>query len=185
MRAVRGQISMVGAIGLPTPVVPVAGAGYLLPLTNGMLLFGAASQEDDPDPSLRLADHRHNLQQLASLAGGDARSWMQLPWTGRVGWRAVTPDRLPLIGAVVDATAQAAASRADQPRFVPRMRDASSGLYVFTGLGSRGIGWAALGGQALASWITGAPCPLETDLRDALDPARFALRRRASPESSD
>jgi tRNA 5-methylaminomethyl-2-thiouridine biosynthesis bifunctional protein len=185
MRAVRGQISMVGAIGLPTPVVPVAGAGYLLPLTNGMLLFGAASQKDDPDPSLRLADHRHNLQQLASLAGGDARSWMQLPWTGRVGWRAVTPDRLPLIGAVVDATAQAAASRADQPRFVPRMRDASSGLYVFTGLGSRGIGWAALGGQALASWITGAPCPLETDLRDALDPARFALRRRASPESSD
>jgi len=62
---------------------------------------------------------------------------------------------------------------------LPRLRDADGGLYVFAGLGSRGIAWAALGGELLASWISGAPCPLEADLRDALDPARYALRLRS------
>jgi len=59
---------------------------------------------------------------------------------------------------------------------VPRLRNRDGGVYVFSGLGSRGIAWAALGGQLLAAWITGAPSPLEADLRDALDPARFARR---------
>ncbi|HSV71728.1 MAG TPA: bifunctional tRNA (5-methylaminomethyl-2-thiouridine)(34)-methyltransferase MnmD/FAD-dependent 5-carboxymethylaminomethyl-2-thiouridine(34) oxidoreductase MnmC [Methylibium sp.] len=180
LRAVRGQVSVLDATGLPMPQVPVAGAGYVLPARHGRLMFGATSQPDDEDTTLREADHRHNLAQLAGLTGGDAAAWVDRRWTGRVGWRAVTPDRLPLIGAVVDAAALAIAARADRPRFVPRLRDASTGLYLFTGLGSRGIGWAALGGQLLASWITGAPCPVEADLRDALDPARYALRSRGA-----
>lgn len=186
-RAVRGQVSLVNAAdpgAPPSPRVAIAGAGYLLPLHQGALLFGATSQEDDADGSTRAADHHHNLAQLAGLVGGDASAWRSLEWQGRVGWRAVTPDRLPLIGAVVDAaailggpsTAGSRPPRADRPRFVPRLRGLDSGLYVFTGLGSRGIGWAALGGQLLASWITGSPSPLEADLREALDPARFALR---------
>lgn len=180
LRSVRGQLSSLSMHGdLPAPQVPVAGAGYVLPPIDGQLWFGATSQHDDADPVLRLADHHHNLGQLARLTGKSADRWMQQPWDGRVGWRAVTPDRLPLVGAVVDAVALPGASRADQPRFVPRLRDGDGGLYVFTGLGSRGIGWAALGGELLASWVTGAPCPLEADLRDALDPARYALRLRS------
>ncbi|WP_231497531.1 FAD-dependent oxidoreductase [Methylibium sp. T29-B] len=181
LTAVRGQISSLATDGhpatLPCPRLPVAGGGYVLPQTGGRLLFGATSQPDDIDPALRDADHRLNLQQLAGLSGGDVEAWSSLPWQGRVGWRAVTSDRLPLIGAVPDLEALDRTSRADQPRFVPRQRDARGGLYVFTGLGSRGITWAALGGQLLASWISGAPCPLEADLRDALDPARYALPR--------
>ncbi|WP_428424147.1 FAD-dependent 5-carboxymethylaminomethyl-2-thiouridine(34) oxidoreductase MnmC [Methylibium sp.] len=179
LSAVRGQISSLCANtpGLPRPRLPVAGGGYVLPPIDGQLIFGATSQPADDEPALREADHRLNLTQLAGLSGGDADAWAALPWQGRVGWRAVTNDRLPLIGAVPDADALAQASRADQPRFVPRQRDAQGGLYVFTGLGSRGITWAALGGQLLASWISGTPCPLEADLRDALDPARYTLRR--------
>ncbi|MCB2020188.1 MAG: hypothetical protein KDG44_05245, partial [Burkholderiaceae bacterium] len=59
------------------------------------------------------------------------------------------------------------------PRFVPR----AAGLYVFAGLASRGITWAALGARTLASQISGAPCPLEASLLDAVDAARFASRR--------
>ena len=183
LRPVRGQISSLAAApALPAPRVPVAGGGYVLPPVDGHLLFGATQQHDDPEAALREADHRHNLAQLARLAGADAAhadAWGALPWGGRVGWRAVTPDRLPLVGAVPDVAALAHATRADRPRHVPRLRDADGGLYVFAGLGSRGITWAALGAQLLASWIEGTPSPLEADLRDALDPARFALRGAA------
>jgi tRNA 5-methylaminomethyl-2-thiouridine biosynthesis bifunctional protein len=49
---------------------------------------------------------------------------------------------------------------------------------VFTALGSRGITWAALGAQVIAAAISGAPSPVGTRLLDAIDPARFAMRRR-------
>ncbi len=174
----RGQISSLAADTptLPRPRLPVAGAGYVLPRVDDRLVFGATSHADDDDPELREADHRANLAQLALLAGGSASVWSALPWHGRIGWRTVTPDRLPLIGAATDLRAMRDARRADQPRFVPRLRDADGGLYLFTGLGSRGIAWAALGGQVLASWVSGSPCPLEADLRDSLDPARLDLR---------
>jgi len=180
LRPVRGQISSLAAgPALPAPRVPVAGGGYVLPPVDGHLLFGATQQHDDPETALREADHQHNLAQLVRLAGAEAahaEAWGALPWSGRVGWRAVTPDRLPLVGPVPDAAALARAARADQPRHVPRLRDADGGLYVFGGLGSRGPREAALGAQLLASWIEGTPGPVEADLRDALDPARFALR---------
>ncbi|MBA3623295.1 MAG: FAD-dependent oxidoreductase, partial [Methylibium sp.] len=182
LSTVRGQISSLDIAHMPTlplPRLPVAGSGYVLPPIDGRLVFGATSQAGDGHTHLRESDHRSNLVQLAGLCTGDANAWKALPWEGRVGWRTVTPDRLPLIGAAVDFEALRDAARADQPRFVPRLRDAEGGLYVFTGLGSRGIAWAALGAQLLASWVSGAPCPLEADLRHAIDPARLALQLRA------
>jgi tRNA 5-methylaminomethyl-2-thiouridine biosynthesis bifunctional protein len=92
---------------------------------------------------------------------------------GRTAWRCSAYDRLPVIGAVPDASALHRATRLDQPRLVPRL----PGLFVFTALGSRGITWSALGAQVLASTITGAPVPLEASLFDAIDPARFISRR--------
>jgi tRNA 5-methylaminomethyl-2-thiouridine biosynthesis bifunctional protein len=90
----------------------------------------------------------------------------------RVAWRCVSDDRLPLIGAVPDEAA-AAGQRCERVSRMPRR----PGLYVFSALGSRGIGWAALGAQVVASLITGAPVPLEARLLDAVDPARFFVRR--------
>lgn len=178
LSAVRGQISSFDVSHMPRlalPRLPVAGSGYVLPPIDGRLTFGATSRADDGDPQLRESDHRSNLAQLAGLCAGDAKAWQALPWEGRVGWRTATPDRLPLIGAAVDFETLHDAVRIDQPGFVPRLRDSEGGLYLFTGLGSRGIAWAALGGQLLASWVSGAPCPLEADLRSSLDPARCAL----------
>ena len=137
-------------------------------------MFGATAQPDDGDASVRRADHLHNLAQLARLTGGAFNHLQSEALQGRTAWRLVSRDRLPIVGAVPDAAALAAtgARMPDQPRFVPRL----PGLFVFTALGSRGITWAALGAQVLASSITGAPQPLEADLLDAIDPARFAVR---------
>jgi tRNA 5-methylaminomethyl-2-thiouridine biosynthesis bifunctional protein len=177
VRKVRGQLSVAPANALSLPRVPIAGAGYLLPAVRGQAVFGATSQAGDDDAAIRISDHLENLEQLAALIGEAPR----LPTdhlTGRVGWRWVSDDRLPLVGAVPAMTGLSMAARLDQPRMVPRV----PGLFVFTALGSRGITWSALGAQVLASWVTGGPSPVEASLLDALDPARFIARdaRRAA-----
>ena len=157
-----------------TTRVPIAGAGYLLPPTNGCVAFGATSATDDADPSVRDEDHRFNLAQLERLIGRPCRvGTAQLG--GRTAWRCVAPDRLPVVGAVpvLDPQLRATASRRlDQVRNVAR----EPGLFVFTALGSRGITWSALCAEVLAGAISGAAMPLEASLLDAIDPARFAVR---------
>lgn len=173
----RGQISMaslseVGALGLPR--VPITGSGYLLPPIEGLAIFGATSQADDDDSSVRDSDHLHNLAQLSRLTGKQ----LQLDttqWTGRTGWRWSTDDRLPVLGAVPDIAAALGVQRLEQPSQVPRL----SGLYACTGFGSRGITWAALAAQIVAASITGAPMPIEASLLDSVDAARFAVREAA------
>jgi tRNA 5-methylaminomethyl-2-thiouridine biosynthesis bifunctional protein len=46
--------------------------------------------------------------------------------------------------------------------------------------------WAPLAAQMLAAWMEGTPMPLQADLVDALDPARWLVRkaRQASRDES-
>jgi tRNA 5-methylaminomethyl-2-thiouridine biosynthesis bifunctional protein len=189
LAAVRGQITEWPLTGeeaegdVTVPRLAVAGSGYVLPLSARTLLCGATSDRDDPDPEVRDADHRHNLAQAVRLgACKNLAPDEPLPsgLTGRTAWRAMTPDRLPLIGALplsMGRLATHAGKRKDQIRLIPRERNRRGGLYVLSGLGSRGITWSCLAGELLAHWVTGTPCPIEADLRDALDPARFLVRR--------
>lgn len=188
LSAVRGQITALEeslcGIHLQQPTLPVAGSGYVLPLRPGALLCGATTQHHDADTSVRKADHRHNLAQaarLGAIAPLEPEAPLPAALQGRTAWRATPPDRLPLVGALPwSAERLASASqprRLDQVRLIPRQRDQHGGLYVLTGLGSRGITWSALAGELLAHWVTGSPCPVESDLRDALDPARFLVRQ--------
>lgn len=179
LESIRGQVSIAPATALALPRLPVAGSGYLLPAVGNLAVFGATAQPGDMDGTVRPQDHRLNLERLATLTAGAAA----LPpeeLTGRVGWRCSATDRLPVIGAVPDVTAPAVGS-ADQPRLVPRRE----GLFVFTALGSRGIGMSALGARLLAAWVTAAPSPVEASLMDAVDPARFAARARRKSLSSN
>jgi tRNA 5-methylaminomethyl-2-thiouridine biosynthesis bifunctional protein len=70
--------------------------------------------------------------------------------SGWTGFRATVPDRLPIFGAT-----------------------ALAGLYAATGLGSRGLLWAPLGAELLASALEGDPLPLPRDLAGAISPRRF------------
>lgn len=186
LQQVRGQTTALpaGQAGAPALPRPLADAGYVLQLADGRLLCGATSQRDDGDPSLRQADHQHNLATLQRLTGW-APTIDPALLGGRVGWRLLADDRLPLLGPLPDASAWASAITTgarppDQPRHVPRL----PGLCVFTALGSRGITQAALAAELLASWLTGDPAPAPTALVDALDVARFtsrAVRRAARP----
>ena len=94
---------------------------------------------------------------------------------GRVAFRSVTSDRLPMIGSIADETiarANAAALSGAWPLDLPR----AEGLYGAFAFGSRGLIWATLAAELIASQIEGEPWPIERDLAEALDPARFLLR---------
>jgi len=199
--SVRGQTTVLSAQalhdlqtrwGLPAPHrprLPVAGNGYAISLPDGGLLLGATTQHHDRDPSVRDVDHRHNLLQAVQL-GVLPAAWAEFahglpdaptghPLMGRTQWRATTPDRLPLVGALPWSPARlalAGVKRLDQVRLLPRNRHEQGGLFIVSGLGSRGITWAGLLVDMVAHWMAGAPCPIEADLRDAMDPARFLAR---------
>jgi tRNA 5-methylaminomethyl-2-thiouridine biosynthesis bifunctional protein len=58
------------------------------------------------------------------------------------------------------------------------MRD---GLFILTGLGSRGLVTAPLAAAMIAAEMTGAPSPVDISVTESLHPARFFIRdyRRA------
>jgi tRNA 5-methylaminomethyl-2-thiouridine biosynthesis bifunctional protein len=170
LRTTRGQVTWFDAPAI-RPRLPITSGGYVVALADGRLLVGATQQSDDSDSRVRSSDHAVNLQHVRRLIGVDPGA-ADAALHGRVGWRLVTHDRLPLAGALPDFDVPWPA-RCDAPRFVPRRR----GLFVHAALGSRGLTTAALCGELIAAQATGAPWPLEADLADAIDPARLALRQ--------
>ena len=173
----RGQVSWTPHAAAGAPRIPVASGGYVLRLPDGRLLFGATNQADDDDPTLRDSDHRDNRAKAALLIGPDALHAAQ-GLNGRVAWRAATADRLPMVGGAPDLAA-ARPPRSDAVRLLPRR----SGLWLHTGLGSRGLTTAALCAELIAAQVSGAPWPLEADLADAIDPARWLLRAERAAQS--
>ncbi|OWQ44006.1 hypothetical protein CDL60_27550 [Roseateles noduli] len=167
--AQRGQLSIAPQELAPPPLaMPVAGLGYALSLPDGAMCFGASTDGGDMDPVLRAPDHAENISRVRALLPS-AEILEDLPLAGRVGWRSLVPDRLPIVGAL---PARMPERRAEQARFWPRQ----PGLMVVGALASRGITWATLCAELVAAQLTGAPWPMEASLAEALDPARFAAK---------
>ena len=146
---VRGQASW--TVGGPS-VNPASRGGYLLPTRDG-LLFGATHDRGQMACDLRAEDDVRNLESLAALRPQLAASIAAKPLEARAAIRATTTDYMPLAG------------QGSQP-----------GLYLLTGLGSRGFSWAPALAEHVVALVTGTPSPLPTTLSDLVDPARFARR---------
>jgi tRNA 5-methylaminomethyl-2-thiouridine biosynthesis bifunctional protein len=173
----RGQVSVFWPSGPVAPLRrPVAGSGYVLPLSDGRVLCGATTGDDDDDPRPRDDDHRANIARLAALCGLQAPA-DPAAWSGRVGWRVQAADKLPIAGPLAALTFDPGA-RLDQARLVPR----TAGLHLACGFGARGITLAPLLGDLVAARIAGTPLPLPQSLVDLVDPARWIVRaaRRSS-----
>ncbi len=172
------QLSCIPAHATPPLDIVVCGDGYVTPTWNGVRAVGA-SEAGGPGLA-QAAGHRSNLALAEGLlpgftAGIDAA---QLP--GRISYRPASPDRMPLIGPIADAAAFDP-QKHHRPLLVPR----HAGLYCALGFGARGLTWSALAGELLASQIAGEPWPVERDLADAVDPARFLLRLGKAQRSDD
>ncbi|WP_415036011.1 bifunctional tRNA (5-methylaminomethyl-2-thiouridine)(34)-methyltransferase MnmD/FAD-dependent 5-carboxymethylaminomethyl-2-thiouridine(34) oxidoreductase MnmC [Azonexus sp.] len=172
-KTARGQVSHLPA-GPSLPFV-VNRYAYAMPQIDGQRLIGATLQYDDPDSSVRPADHAENLARLRlglpAYTSAIASTLDPSTLTGRVGWRPMSPDRLPIVGSVPDP-----AARRGSPRLPALPRH--PGLWCLQGFGTRGIVWSALMADLLLSRLEGEPLPLETDLVEAIDPGRFLLKQR-------
>ena len=149
---VRGQLTYLPTGSLPPIQQVIAREGYVTPAVDGIHVLGASYDLDDGSATPHAQSHASNLRRLAGLLPGAERNFSADQLQGRVAFRATTPDRLPIIGAL------------------------APDLYAYTGLGSRGIVWSALGAELLACLITGEALPVEADLVASLSPLRFRQR---------
>jgi tRNA 5-methylaminomethyl-2-thiouridine biosynthesis bifunctional protein len=176
LKRVRGQLTCLPPGSIESPGMVLSGAGHLIPAADGAAVVGSTYDFEDEDPEPRASGHAGNLERLELLLPGSTARLDPARLAGTVGFRCVTPDRLPLIGRVPDVGAafvNTAARSGKWAQEMPRL----DGLYGAFGYASRGLTWAALGGELIGSMLEGEPLPLEGDLVDAIDPARFALRR--------
>ncbi|MCC2974197.1 FAD-dependent 5-carboxymethylaminomethyl-2-thiouridine(34) oxidoreductase MnmC [Massilia sp. IC2-476] len=172
LSALRGQVTHLASDSVPALPLVLCREAYLTPAAGGITCAGA-TYDLDGDPQLRASSHLENIERLRGLVSDPAAA-EGAPLAGRVGFRCVAPDRLPLVGHLPDF---AAAGATERLRDVPR----HPGLHALLGYASRGLIWAPLAAELLAAQLEGEPLPLEMALVDALDPARFVLRARRSP----
>ena len=143
---------------------------------------------DDEDIDLRPSEQRRNVERLARLLGLERVPEVGA-LAGRVAFRWASADRLPIAGPVPASIAAAsiagcehlASGRLERTRLVER----APGLFVCAAFGSRGVGSASLAAGIVAAQIAGAPLPAEVDLVEAIDPARFAVRRFRHAAAAD
>ena len=165
LQPIRGQVSWNIQTGLlfgqrPLPPFPVNGHGHLLAgISLGVnsakqaWLIGASYERDVAAATLRPEDNAHNLRRLHELLPNMAAQ-LNVDASALHAWsgvRGATPTRLPWVG--------------------PLSADGvDNGLWVCTGMGSRGLTFAALCAELLAAQWHGEPWPIEQRLGAAMTP---------------
>ena len=163
LQAVRGQVSWAhqasAAEGLNALApFPVHGHGSLLPavpLAGAMAwLTGASFERDCTLQDIRPRDHAENLARLQVLLpvtqAAAAQALQDNQLQGWAGIRCATPGRLPLLARLAGAK--------DAP-----------GVWVCTGMGSRGLTFAGLCAELLAARLHREPLPVEQQLAQRFD----------------
>lgn len=149
LRPVRGQVSWVPCAEGPTHLLSYG--GYAGPVED-QLLLGASFVRGDAGSDLRVQDHAHNLARLQEAAPALAARLPGLSqWQGRASVRAQTRNYQPVLGPAPAGT---------------------PGLWVLTGLGSKGYSYAPLGAEALCALMLGEPAPLPATVLQSLGPGR-------------
>ena len=186
LRLIRGQLTLVPESPASRALQTVlCGEGYIAPAVDGAHSLGATHKFRDASTGVTTAEHTENLAKLAALApalyaalGVDRLDPARL--AGRAALRCSSPDYLPIVGPLVDAT-RFAATYAQLSHDATLELDAPSpwldGLYVNTAHGSRGLVTAPLSGELLAAYLDDEPAPLPASVMEAVHPSRFLLRR--------
>ncbi|MEC8439987.1 MAG: FAD-dependent 5-carboxymethylaminomethyl-2-thiouridine(34) oxidoreductase MnmC, partial [Pseudomonadota bacterium] len=181
LQPIRGQTTLLPSQGaLKDLRCTVCHAGYTPPAKGNVHCIGATYGLNETSTEEREADHETNIHQLLSnvpslhsAIGSESR-------TGQAAVRCATADYLPIAGAVPNETEFMTTYdqlRHDRKRLINKKQPNIKGLYVLTGLGSRGLTSAPLLSELLVSQMMDAPLPVTRYLNQAVSPARFLKRR--------
>ena len=164
-KAIRGQVTH-----LPEPLATrhravICGARYLNP-AHGLegqqqAVIGATFDLHSHEPYPTTESHRENIRALSAMVPQMMPPHMaseDLPEQlgGRVGFRCTTHDYQPVAGPFYDEDGVVA-----------------TGLYLFTGLGSKGLTYAPLLAEFVADQVTGQPTALPESLAKKLATGRM------------
>jgi tRNA 5-methylaminomethyl-2-thiouridine biosynthesis bifunctional protein len=150
LQPVRGQASWV--TGMALTAATTGFGGYAIPMDGGVL-FGATHDREVTGTEVRSEDHQRNLETLAKGQPDLAAALAGQPMEGRAAIRVATPDRLPMAGQI------------------------EPGLFILTGLGSRGFTTAPLLAEYVAALALDRPSPLPAALARLVSPLRNAPAR--------
>ncbi|MEM8500116.1 MAG: bifunctional tRNA (5-methylaminomethyl-2-thiouridine)(34)-methyltransferase MnmD/FAD-dependent 5-carboxymethylaminomethyl-2-thiouridine(34) oxidoreductase MnmC [Pseudomonadota bacterium] len=178
-RVIRGQVSLLPQTPQSANLrMVVCDKSYLIPAKEDQHWAGSSYVLDDWSEQIRMGEHLSNAAAAAALIGDASFNECE----ASAGWaalRCTSPDYLPIVGMAPM-----------QPEFLKVFTDLQhdknkplevqapyhEGLFVNTAYGSRGLSFAPLCAQQLASQICGELSPLPSTLRQALSPARFIVR---------
>ncbi|WP_415893398.1 bifunctional tRNA (5-methylaminomethyl-2-thiouridine)(34)-methyltransferase MnmD/FAD-dependent 5-carboxymethylaminomethyl-2-thiouridine(34) oxidoreductase MnmC [Neptuniibacter sp. PT8_73] len=184
LKTIRGQVS----ITEPKPTNSqlnsvVCGDGYISPAQNQQYCFGATYDLQGKERNVTQEDHESNLEKLGKVLPdihADLASESN-DLQGRTAFRCSTPDYMPIVGPApvqdefIETFAQLRKDR--KWRFENAEAEHHPNLYVNTGHGSKGLITCPISAELLASMICDEPLPLPKDVIDAINPARFIIKK--------
>lgn len=162
LKPIRGQVSCLPESGLNLPDTVICGSKYLNPANHGQAVTGATFDLKSNNPLPTRESHQENVEELfrmlPSLNTGELPEPGSL--TGRVAFRCTTHDYQPVAGELYTESGEAV-----------------EGVFLFTGLGSKGLVWAPLLAEYLADRITGQPTCLPQYLAQRVETRRLYRKR--------
>lgn len=186
VKRIRGQIThLKSTASSHTLKTVVCTERYLTPARQNLHSLGATFNLNDDEVAIRIEDHQANLDELAQrfpdvYAALNQDTENHLPHLqGRVGFRAVTPDYMPIIGPVPVESQfieDYGALRFDSNARISKKGTYYPGLFINTAHGSRGLLTCPLSAELLAGYINNEILPLEKDVTELLHPARFIIK---------
>ncbi len=185
--SVRGQITAIPANESSSALnKALSFDAYVTPEYKGVHYAGATYRVGDANSELTQAEQDETLSHLEQCLPGVFTHPGQL--TGRVGFRPVSDDMTPIIGAVPDKNAFAEDYKElhhGRPHAHYPPAKYLSGLYVSAAHGSRGICSSFLSAEMLAAMIVNQPLPVNRQILEHLSPARFLMRKLKRGQSLD
>jgi len=178
MKSIGGQLSFIAANEQSQALkIPLCANGHILPKREACHATGATYHLDVKDITAQPADDLTNFSRLKNMA-------TSVDWSSDIldhwcGIRAATPDYLPVVGAIPDATAfnlEFARLADNAKRWLPYAGSYLPGLFICAGFGSRGLTMAPLCAEILAGMINGEPNILAQSMIKSLSPARFLVK---------
>ncbi|MCG8316706.1 MAG: bifunctional tRNA (5-methylaminomethyl-2-thiouridine)(34)-methyltransferase MnmD/FAD-dependent 5-carboxymethylaminomethyl-2-thiouridine(34) oxidoreductase MnmC [Pseudomonadales bacterium] len=188
LRSVRGQITYLPATPATAKLkFALNYEGYITPAKKGYHCIGATFHPKEQTRNFRTEDHTTNLKNLADTVPslfqdlcGPEQTVPNIPIdSGRVAFRCQSPDYLPLIGPAPDIAAfknDYANLRKGFLKLNFPLGTYLPNLYLNLAHGSRGITSSIFAAEIIASYINQEPQPIDSEVLEAIHPARFTIR---------